>query len=304
MTGYLNHSYAESLVEFGTPRFLPKSRGWILERQIPGFSYKDGIWCYPLFACQDWSRLSDDLDELGGELISFSAVIDPFGTQDVGVLEHCFHDVVLPFKQHFVIDLECDPETFVSNHHRRNARKALQKVRVERCVRPADFIQDWIGLYSVLISRHAIKGIRAFSSRSLAKQLDVPGMVMFRAIEEGKTVGMTLWYIQGDVGYYHLGAYNEMGYRQKASFALFWQAIERFAIEGLRWLNLGAGAGTAGDGSDGLTRFKRGWANGMRTAYFCGRIFDRQTYTEMVRSKGITTCSYFPAYRAGEFGGS
>jgi hypothetical protein len=304
MTGYLHHSYAESLAEFGTPRLLPRSRGWILERQIPGCSYKDGMWCYPLFICQHWPRLQDDLDDLGSELVSFSAVIDPFGNQNVDFLEHCFHDVVLPFKQHFVIDLQRDPETFVSSHHRRNVRKALEKLDVEECTRPADFFQEWASLYSVLIARHAIKGIRAFSNRSLARQLDVPGLVMLRAVEGGKTVGMTLWYVQGDVGYYHLGAYNEMGYQMKASFALFWQAIKHFASEGLRWLNLGAGAGTGGDGADGLTRFKRGWATGVRTAYFCGRIFDRQTYTEILRSKGMMTCNYFPAYRAGEFGGS
>ena len=41
---------------------------------------------------------------------------------------------------------------------------------------------------------------------------------------------------------------------------------------------------------------------GTRTAYFCGRIFDRRLYQEIVKSAGIVDTDYFPAYRLGEFG--
>jgi lipid II:glycine glycyltransferase (peptidoglycan interpeptide bridge formation enzyme) len=111
---------------------------------------------------------------------------------------------------------------------------------------------------------------------------------------------MTLWYVLGNVGYYHLGAYNHAGYELRASFALFWRAIEHFAAKGLRWLNLGAGAGLEGSSTDGLSRFKRGWSTG--TAYFCGRIFDRAKYSEVVKASGVSAADYFPAYRKGEFG--
>ena len=124
---------------------------------------------------------------------------------------------------------------------------------------------------------------------------------MFRAGHEERTVGMLLWYIQEEVGYYHLVAYSPVGYNLHASFALFWFAIEYFAANGLRWLNLGAGAGVRGDGTDGLSRFKHVWSTGTKTAYFCGRIFDRARYSEIVRAKGISATDYFPAYRNGEF---
>ena len=67
MTGYLHPGYAQSLAEFGTPRELPRSGGWILERQIPGFSCHDAMGCYPLFARQDWSQLHADLESVGSE---------------------------------------------------------------------------------------------------------------------------------------------------------------------------------------------------------------------------------------------
>jgi hypothetical protein len=53
---------------------------------------------------------------------------------------------------------------------------------------------------------------------------------------------MLLWHAQRNPAYYHLGAFNELGYAQRASFALFIYAFEYFRTEGLEWLDLGAGA--------------------------------------------------------------
>jgi hypothetical protein len=206
------------------------------------------------------------------------------------------------FKEHFIIDLSRDVNIFVSSHHRRNARKALRHVCVESCHNPTQFTNEWIELYTTLIGRHNIKGIPAFSEESFVKQLGVPGIVMFRATHKEIIVGMTLWYVQEDRGYYHLGAYSDVGYELSASFGLFWFSIEYFTTNGLRWLDLGAGAGTTSNSMDGLTRFKRGWSTGTRTAYFCGRIFDHVRYSEIVNARNATETRHFPAYRMGEFG--
>jgi hypothetical protein len=302
VNGYLHPGYAQSLAEFGTPRELPRSGGWILERQIPGFPYDDAMGCYPLFACQDWTQLHADLEDIGNDLVSLSVVTDPFGDYDPTYLGQCFNDVVIPFKEHFIIELGRPIDTFVSSHHHRYARQALRDIYVERCEDPTQFLSDWVNLYAALIERHNIKGILAFSELAFRKQLSVPGIVAFRAVYEETTVGMLLWYVQGGVGYYHLGASSATGYELRASFALFWFAIEYFAATRLRWLNLGAGAGVNSNGTDGLSRFKRGWSTGTRTAYFCGRIFEDARYLEIVRAKSVSGTDYFPAYRKGEFG--
>jgi hypothetical protein len=301
MTGYMHPYYAESLAEFGIPRELRHAGGWILVRQIPGFHYYDAMGCYPLFACQEWSQLHADLEDLSSELISISLVTDPFGEYDLEYLRRCFKDLVIPFKEHFVVNLSYPMTDFVSFHHRRYAKKALKDVRVEVCYDPMCFIEDWIGLYSNLIERHGIKGIPAFSKLAFEKQLKVPGLIMLRATHKEATVGMTLWYIQRNIGYYHLGAYNAIGYKLHASFALFWFAIEHFAAKGLHWLNLGAGAGIKSRSTDGLSRFKQGWSTGTRIAYFCGRIFDYDKYSRITQAKGISAIDYFPAYRDREF---
>jgi hypothetical protein len=302
VTGYLHPRYAQSLAEFGIPLELPRCGGWILQRRIPGFPYYDAMGCYPLFACREWSQLFADLEEIGGELVSLSVVTDPFGEYSAAYLRRCFRDAVKPFKKHYTVDLRCSMSSYVSRHHRRYARKALRHVHVERCQDPMQFVEEWANLYAALIKRHDIQGIPAFSQASLAKQLTVPGIVVFRVVHRDTTVGMALWYAQGEVGYYHLGAYNEAGYELRASFALFWCAIEYFATEGLRWLNLGAGAGVEATYTDGLTRFKRGWSTGTRTAYLCGRIFDRTRYSGISNTRNVSVTRYFPAYREGEFG--
>ena len=300
MNGYSHPGYAAALAEFGKPRALPRSEGWILERPILDTPYHDAMGCYPLFACRDWSQLDLDLDELRSELVTLTIVADPFGNHTPAQLGKCFPTVVTPFKEHLVTELSRSPESFVATQHRRKAQKALERLDIERVEDAGVFADRWIELYANLVRRHGIRGLTAFSPDSFRAQLAVPGISLFRAISENETVGMTLWYTDREVAYYHLGAYSDLGYELEASFALFWHVLEYFSRQGLQWLDLGAGAGlSAKDSSDGLTRFKRGWATGTRTAYLCGRIFDQSKYEQVMKDREAN--DYFPPYRKGEF---
>ena len=281
---------------------LSCSGGWILVRGISSTTLKDGMGCYPIFSCSDWSSLPNDLRSIGQEgLVALSLVADPFGDHTPKYLSECFNARALPFKEHFVVDLSQSLSGLVASHHRRYARKGLRDLVIEHSMTPDTWIDQWVELYAHLTARHGITGVSAFSPVSFAKQLTVPGIHAFRARRESTIVGMLLWYVRGEVGYYHLGAYSPLGYELHASFPLFWYAIEYFADSGLRWLNLGAGAGVKNDGKDGLSSFKRGWASGTKTAYLCGHICNRDAYHGLVTERGLTT-SYFPAYRHGEFG--
>ena len=70
--------------------------------------------------------------------------------------------------------------------------------------------------------RHRDSGV---SPAALEAKLKVPGAVLFKAQSDSHVVGMALWYVFGDVGYYHLGACSEAGYALRAFFGLFWRAI-------------------------------------------------------------------------------
>lgn len=301
LTGYLHPGYAHSLREFGRPRRLPRSQGWVLERRIPGSSYRDAMGCYPLFVCLDPSRLAEDLAELSEEVIALCLVTDPFSDYRPSHLRRCFNHVVLPYKEHLVVDLSRSPQSFVCRHHLRYSRRACRALSVERCPEPSEHLEDWTRLYENLIRRHQIRGIPAFSGSAFAGQLSLPGTVLLRARYEERTVGMLLWYVQDRVAYYHLGAHSDQGYELRASYALFWFALEYFADLGLQWLDLGAGAGVQNRGQDGLTRFKRGWSTGTRPVYFCGHVFQADKYQEMVERTGSRGRSYFPAYRSHDF---
>jgi hypothetical protein len=294
--GYTSPSYVASLAEFGRPVRLPQSGGFLLERSIPGTSLRDAIGPYPLFCCADWSGLPADLASLEGHLVTVVVVTDPFAPFDPVTLAPAFSHGLVRYKDHCVIDLDVPLDQTACTHHRRNARKALQNLTVEEIADPIDFVDTWCGLYDELIARHELTGICCFSRQAFEAQLAAPGLVALRAIDRHcSTVGMVLWYCQGDVGYYHLAAYSPEGYAQKASFALFWASAQRLRGR-LRWLSLGAGAGVRNDGSDGLTRFKRGWSGLVRPTYLGRHVTCPKRYAELCR--GSQESDFFPAYRA------
>lgn len=291
--------YARSHEEFGTPRELPRCRGWILERRIPGFSDIDAMGCYPLFACRDWSQLHLDIEDLGNELVSLALVTDPFGDYDEPYLRRCFPDVVIPFKEHYVVDLEKPRNKVVSKHHRYEVRKALRQVSVHVHPNPPEFLDVWMDLHRRLIAQHNIKGIVAFSRSAFAEQLSTPGMVVLWAGYRDEPVAAILHYLQDDVAYAHILGCTNIGYEQGALYALIGSAIDTFTGS-VHWLDIMGVPGAEDAGSEGLRQFKRGWTRETRTAWFCGRILNRERYAEIVRATGTSQARYFPAYRDGE----
>ena len=296
--GYRSAEYAEAFTGLGRPLPLPQSGGWLLEREIPGTALRDAMGLYPLLCCEDWAALPQDLEAASAAgLVSVTAVTDPLGAYDEALLKSCFSRAA-PYKEHFIADLTAPLESFVSKSHRQNARRALRKVSVEVCEEPLRYLDDWVELYGVLAQKHGITGLRAFSRESFEQQFQVPGLVMFRAADEDGTVGLDLWYVDGDAAQGHLAAFSDRGYAKSASYATKWTLLNHFAGK-LRWVNFGGVAGAAGGQGGGLAHFKQGWSTTSRPTYICGRVFDEQAYRQLTR--GLPETSYFPAYRGGEF---
>jgi len=224
-------------------------------------------------------------------------VTDPFGEYTPEQLSSWF-DRVLAFKEHFVVDFSSPLQ--ISKHHSYYARKAARDVRIEAGAPPENFAAQWAVLYESLVQRHGLKGIKAFSRTAFEVQFAIPGMTAFRALENDTVVGAHLWYEQGGVAYSHLAAATERGYELNCSYAIYAAVLEYFRPK-VRWVNFGAGAGTA-TRQDGLSWFKAGWSNRARTAYFCGRILNQERYDALVKRSHKEGATYFPAYRAGELG--
>jgi hypothetical protein len=298
---YLHFDYALSFEECFTPIRLEASKGLVLRRPIQGVELYDAMGCYPLFFCEDWSSLKIDIEKNDLDLISLTVVTDPFGEYDEADLNNCFNSLVAPFKEHYVTDLSQNPEDFINKHNRRYAKKSLKILSIEITNKPMELSEIWVEMYCNLINRHDIKGIAAFSEESLRRHLNVPGAVVIVARHEEEVVGIVIWYVQNNVAYYHLGAYSDNGYDLRASYAIFWNAIEYFKTTDVDWLNIGAGAGAKNDGNDGLSRFKSGWSTGTKTAYLCGHIFNYESYSSIAKMNNASDSDYFPAYRQGEF---
>ena len=296
--GYGSEAYATSLRHEGTPLHLEASGSWLIRRPIPGhLGHFDAVGCYPFLVCRDLGGLSTDLSGLDtGELITVTAVLDPLGDHAEAELADAFPDLLRPYKRHFVVELAGYDATSPSAHHRRNVRRGHAVCRIETVDPPWFGAEEWVGLYQVLIERHAIRGRAAFPPAALRAQLRVPGTTLLRARIDDETVGMVAFVQDGDRAYYHLGAFSELGYRSFASYALFDVALRQLS-EHARVVLLGAGAGDQDPGDDGLVRFKRGWGAVERTARLGGRIVDRERYEALV-TRSNEEGDYFPAYRS------
>ena len=271
----------------------------MLVRPIGETNRTDAMGCYPLFSCQDWKRLGEDLTELGRDCVSLVLVADPFAPLTEADLRQRF-DLVAPFKQHFVAELSQATRDFVAGDRYRRARTTLRRMTVEVAESAnSGWIDDWMALQSELDSRHVLLGMRRLSREATARLFETPGVVIFRAILDGVTAGMHVDFIDGDRAYAHLAAYSAAGYRANISTALYVFEIDflRGRVDRIDW---GGVAGLADDHRNGLGLFKACFSNARVTAYLCGKIFDRRAYDAMAQRRGSFDASYFPAYRAGE----
>ena len=299
MEGYLHPLYAKSFNEIGEPLYLPRSKGWLIKRQISGTPYFDAMGPYPLFFCDDWHLLIEDLDALKNSLVSIAFVIDPFAKFPQDQYKEYF-DIFLPYKDHYIYDSAIPIEQSISKNHRRSARRALRDVSVDLVVSPNIELDEWVTLYCGLIERHKIKGIRAFSAESFAKQISIPNTLFFRAWHNGNLVGGNLFYIQGDIAYGHLMALTEEGYALSAAHAIKWVALD-YLTKRVKYINFGGATGGNQGGLTGLDQFKSGWTNKIGRSFFCGKIFDEKLYDDLTKSRNRNDDHWFPAYRFGDY---
>jgi hypothetical protein len=294
---YASAEYVRSLADFGAPRQLHRSAGWMLERPIPGTDgLRDACGPYPLFTCRNWSGLDSDLDDLReAGLVSLVLVADPLCNPPTELLPRWFDGVCRPWKEHHLVDL-ARADAFGSDHHRRNARRFNRHATVEVLPDPANWLDTWCGLYETLVERHGITGPARFSRAAFAGLLTLPGVVVLRAVTTaGVTAGMQIWLTDGQRAWHHLSAYGREGYRWGgASYALVLAALELLRFRGAKVVDLGGGAGLTAEYGDGLDRFKRGWSTHTAPAWLCGTVLDADRYAAL---HGDHATDYFPAYR-------
>ncbi|MEO5671699.1 MAG: GNAT family N-acetyltransferase [Ramlibacter sp.] len=292
--GYLSARFAQSFSEFGNLHHLDNSNGWILERSVPGSGGRDATGLYPLFCCSDWDALQEDLDSLPRGLASITVVPDPFGHYTPELLAKCFQ-VVRQYRKRYIVRLDREPARFVTAHHRKYADKGFALLEVQRCIEPAAYLDEWVGLYANVCRKYAVTDLRALSALGFANQLAVPGLTMFRASYRGTPVAIHLWMHMGDVVYGHLAGHHPQAYRTHAAYSLYWTALQWFHTRADR---IDLGSGQSDDDSDGLSFFKRGWSTETLQGWLCGRVLDPVLYDALLPMPKQSDANFFPAYRA------
>ena len=272
-TGYRHAAYAQSLVEFGTPRSLTRCGGWILEREIANAGARDGMGCYPLFACRDWGALGAGprRSRLLPGLASPSSRI-PSVSESPTRLRECVSGSRPPLQAAFHLRSDRPLKSAVSPQSplqsrtgptlRRRSTSASRHMHGRRpgtiCI-----MRSCGGMASGVVALFPLRHWPA-SSRFPAWSCSAPSMATrWSAWRSGmcRTRSPT-------ITWRHRTTWATRFARRTACSGAHSSSSKRPALTAV---DLGAAAGRQ-DVADGLSRFKRGWATGQRTAYLCGRI--------------------------------
>ena len=297
ISGYYHKDYAQAFAHLGAVVPLSSANGWLLQKNIANTVFCDLTSCYPFLCCQHWDKLALDLSHLNDQNVSLTLMTDPLATLQAKKMAE-FFDVFKLYKQHYIVDLKINYLLSFSSHHQREIKRTTVKLHVELIEKPITLLAEWLTLYQQLITRHSIKGITAFSEHAFRQQFSVPGLVMFAAYAEQGLAGIALWYQSQHNAYYHLTAYNTLGYQYGASYALMAASLDYFCQQDLHWASLGAGAGVYAKQRDGLADFKAGFATTTKPVYLAGKILNPTRYQLLSEQTQTSHSSYFPAYRA------
>lgn len=290
---YSTREYATSLAFLGSPFMIRSLACWGLRRPIDGSDHCDASGVYPfspLTQQADIGALRSELAEHG--LVSFVLVTDALASGTDWI--HEAFDVVRPYKTHHVIDFSAGTPRF-SKQRRWNIRRAHEKCET-RLINLADHMDAWCGLYRNLVERHGMRPEQVFQRSSFEAVAGMDDVIAIGAFANGRLASAHIWIRCQDNIYSHLGASSDEGYRIGASYAVYDHSIAHFADCSL--MDLGGVADT-GEASQGLDRFKRGFANGTRQKYLCGIVAKEDIYRQL--SKGAVPSkageAYFPLYR-------
>ena len=290
---YASAAYAAAFEGVAEPLWTPAWGAYVLTREIPGGGgSRDALGMYPLAPFAPDADLEAGLEWLRDQgVVSIGLVPDPATAPPPERLQAVF-GLCAPYKTHLLVDF--GREVRFSKHHRAEVRRARKTATVE-AVALADHLDAWCGLYDTLTQRHEIGGLSAFSRAAFERMAEVEGLNTVAAFVEGEIVSMHLWVTDpvGRVAYSLLAATNPEGYRRSAAYAVEDASIR--LLSDLNAVNLGAGAGLHAE-QDGLTFFKRGFANHETQAFFCGAILDEARYAALSGGT-VTPAIPFPAYR-------
>lgn len=296
--GYADPAYARTLGQPNDIIRLPASGGAVLRRVVRGVegTVPDAAGPYPVFDCLSWGGLVDDVAGLGRDLVSVVLVSDPFAVSARAALGSARADVLRPYKEHYVVELDRPGMPFGRASRRRTALRASAGLDFSAVPGGQADAAEWVALYAHVVARHQVAGAANLSAEALAAQLRLHGATLLSARCGTALLAAQVCLRRGDVVYSHLASSSPEGYRRRAMHALDLFALEHFCSSAA-WFDLGGGRG--GDPrTDGLAAYKASWATSTRPTWLAGWVLDPPSYRRAVERRGPTSGTFFPAYRA------
>lgn len=222
----------------------------------------------------------------GGEIIPMETSYDPvtFG-----------HTVALDLKQKLTAGY--------SENHRRDLKR-LHSMGYHATVNKWQYLSAFIEAYHQTMNRRNAKEYYFFPASYFSTLKEIAGehlMLISVISPEGKFVSGGLYTLFHGIMQFHLGGTADEAVGLSPSKMVMDKAIETGRQLNARWLHLGGGVGA--DSSDGLFRFKKGFA-GQKLPFTCVHlIHDSHNYLYLCKKtnrekefyEGET--GYFPLYR-------
>jgi hypothetical protein len=215
------------------------------------------------------SSLDPDCDLKGGlerlrraGIGSVSLITDPMWSPAQNLLEAAFQSC-RPFNENYLIDRGLG-RIRVHKRHRNMINNSKKLCAVAR-VPLAPFLERWSKLSQI---NRQMRGAAHSNPPTYFEMLaSLEGVDAIAAHHDNEIVTMNIWLRFNDILYYIDGASNQKGIEISAPYATFAYVIEHYVD--CRYIFLGGSADFRGARSDGLARFKRGFANVSVRDYLC-----------------------------------
>ena len=215
------------------------------------------------------SSLDPDCDLRGGlerlrraGVASVSLVTDPMWSPSQTVMEAAFGSC-RPFNENYLIDRGLG-RMRLHKRHRKMIANANKVCAIDR-LSLAPLLERWWQLYQS--NREIRVAVDSTPPKYFEMLAGLEGVDVIAAHHENEIVTMNIWLRFKDVLYYIDGASNQTGLAISGPYATFAYVIENYVD--CRYIFLGGSADFRGPRSDGLARFKRGFANASVRDYLC-----------------------------------
>lgn len=291
---YDTAAYAATLSHLGTPFAVPGWEGYLLRCLIPGTTdVFDAMSVWPYCLPPDRSQLPALRAWLQAEgFVTLRAFFRPDAPLSLVHFQQAGFEVVL-LKDHFVFDATLAEEP-QSAKTRANIRRGQRLWQLE-LVSLADHQHTIAAYHEQLLQRKQFRAIAALPPTHFAALVDVPAVQVLGALDKEGLGAALITVHSAQSVHFHVVVGAERAYRNCAFYALYQEAITRWASSSTLYL----GGAPSSPNGQGIARFKRRFSNRRVPVYMLQTVLNPALCQQLVSLRSPQQSNWFPPYRGG-----